>query len=340
MNLDRLKRWLVVGLLLLPLVVVGQIGGQRSFEFQNVPTNTRLTALGGVNVSIPDEDLNMAFSNPALTSDTLSGLASFNYLNYFANVGALSAIYQHDLGKYGSWYIGVVNFDYGEFEGRDQTGAITADFDASETLLVLGRSHTVRNFTFGASLKFVNSTIAEYSANSLAIDIGGVFKHPTQELNIGLVFKNVGFVLNDYNQTGNTKLTFDVQLGTTFKPQYMPFRFSFTAYNLYEGDIAYFNSNDPNSGEEPGLADKIFRHLNAGVELLISRNVNLRAGYNHLVRQELKLEETAGGAGFSFGLMFRIKAFEFSYSRGGYHAAGGSNNFGLTVNTNRFYKKK
>jgi len=95
----KLKRYLLAGILFLPLVVSAQIGGQRSFEFQNVPTNTRLTALGGVNVSIPDEDLNMAFSNPALTSDTLSGMASFNYLSYFANVGALSAIYQHNLGK-------------------------------------------------------------------------------------------------------------------------------------------------------------------------------------------------------------------------------------------------
>jgi len=336
----KLKRYLLAGILFLPLVVSAQIGGQRSFEFQNVPTNTRLTALGGVNVSIPDEDLNMAFSNPALTSDTLSGMASFNYLSYFANVGALSAIYQHNLGKYGSWYLGVISFDYGDFEGRDPTGAVTTDFDASETLLVLGRSHTVGHFTFGASLKFTNSSIAEYAANSLALDIGGVFKHPDKELNVGIVIKNAGIVLSDYTSDDDSKLPFDVQLGTTFKPQHMPFRFSFTAYNLSKGDSAFFNTNDPNAGDEPGTADKIFRHLNAGVELLISKNVNLRAGYNHLVRQELKLEETAGGAGFSFGLMFRIKAFEFSYSRGGYHAAGGSNNFGLAVNTNRFYKNK
>ncbi|MTI21480.1 type IX secretion system protein PorQ [Fulvivirga sp. RKSG066] len=327
-------------LVVLPSALVAQIGGQRSFEFQNVPATTRLTALGGVNVSLPEEDLNLVFANPALSGDTLSGYASFNYLAYFADVNVATFAYQHDLGKYGNWFIGATHFGYGSFTGRDATGAETEEFESGETLLILGRSHKVGNFTIGASLKFINSSLAEYTANALAVDLGGVFKHPEKQLNVGLVFKNIGVVLGDYTSSSDSKLPFDVQLGTSFKPEFMPFRFSFTAYNLYQGDISYFNENAIEQEEEPGNADKVLRHLTVGAELLLSKNVNLRVGYNHLVRQELKLEETAGGAGLSFGLMFRVKAFEFSYSRGGYHAAGGSHNFGLAANTNSFFKKK
>ena len=35
-----------------------QLGGKKSFEFLNVPNNARLAALGGVNVSLADRDIN------------------------------------------------------------------------------------------------------------------------------------------------------------------------------------------------------------------------------------------------------------------------------------------
>jgi len=333
------KLIIIMGLLaIMPLTLFAQVGGQRSFEFQNVPTNTRTTALGGVNVSIADEDINMIFGNPAVNGDTVSGYASFNYVSYFADINAVTFSYQHDLGKYGNWFVGATHFGYGGLIGRDAAGNATEDFDAGETLILIGRNHSVGNFSFGGSLKYVNAVLAEYRASTIAVDLGGVFKHPEKQLNVGLVFKNIGFVISDYTESGDSELPFDVQLGTTFKPEHMPFRFSFTAYNLYKGDIAYYNENNIDPEEEPGTADKIFRHLTVGAELLLSKNVNLRVGYNHLMRQELKLEEASRGAGFSYGLMFRIKAFEFSYSRAGYHAAGALNNFGLTANTNLFFK--
>ncbi len=83
---------------LFPVMVSAQVGGQNSYEFLNIPVNPRLVALGGVNVSIADEDVNMGFSNPALNGDTLSGLVSFSYLDYFADVSVVSAMYQHQAG--------------------------------------------------------------------------------------------------------------------------------------------------------------------------------------------------------------------------------------------------
>lgn len=326
-------------LFLLPSMVYSQIGGQQSFEYLNIPSNTRLVGLGGINVSLANQDVNLAFSNPALSGDTLSGLASFNYQNYFADAGVFSGVYQHDFGKLGSWFIGINHVDYGEFEGFDATGDVIGDFSAGETVIAIGRSHSIGLFTVGGSLKFLNSAIAGFNANALVMDIGGVFVHPKKELTVGLVFKNIGVVVSDYDELSESQLPFDVQAGISFKPQFMPFRFSFTGYNLTQGDITYFNANDP-AAEEAGVFDNALRHINIGAELLLSNNINLRFGYNHLVRQELRLEETAGGAGFSFGLMFRIKAFEFSYSRGGYHASGGSNVFGLVANTNMFLKNR
>ncbi len=332
---------LVFFFIVLSAKVNGQIGGQRSFEFLNIPNTARTVGMGGLNVSTPYEDVNLVMSNPALSSDTLSGKASFNYLSYFADANVLSTAYQHDFGKAGHWFIGVNHIDYGDFESFDASGAPLGEVDASETAIAVGRSHTVNNFTLGGSLKFLSSSIAGFNSAALAVDIGGSFINPNRLITVGLVFKNIGFVLSDYSDTENSKLPFDIQLGATIKPQYMPFRFTFTGYNLYQGDIAYFDPDNSNGDEEePGTGDKVLRHFTIATELILSKNFNLRAGYNHLVRQELKLEDTAAGAGFSFGLMFRVKAFEFAYSRGGYHAAGGSNSFTLAVDTNLLLKKR
>ncbi|GAA0890853.1 type IX secretion system protein PorQ [Fulvivirga kasyanovii] len=329
----------VVCLLVTCSIANAQVGGQRSYEFLNIPYSARVSGLGGVNVSLADVDINMAYNNPALTSDTLSGYLSFNYLSYFADIHSFSFIYQHDFGKYGAWFVGANHFDYGTIESFDDTGADLGELDAGETVIYLGRSHKAGNFTAGATLKFISSSITGYTSSAVAMDIGGVFMHPSRQLTAGLVFKNIGFVASEYTDSDAAKLPFDVQLGASFKPSHMPFRFSFTGYNLYQGDISYYDAAQMQAEDEPGTFDKIFRHIVVGAELLLTKNVNLRMGYNHLIRQELKLESTSGGAGFSFGLMFRVKAFEFAYSRGGYHAAGGSNNFTLTANTNLFFRK-
>ncbi|MEM6524651.1 MAG: type IX secretion system protein PorQ [Bacteroidota bacterium] len=331
----------IIALLGISAWASAQVGGQRSFEFLNIPNTARTVGMGGLNVSSPYEDVNLALSNPALASDSLVGKASFNYLDYFADASVLSTVYQFKLAGNQTWFIGINHVDYGDFDSFDATGAGLGTVSASETAVSMGTSWQKGNFILGTSIKFLNSSLAGFNSTALVTDLGGLFVHPNRSFTAGLVFKNIGMILSDYSDIDDSTLPFDVQIGATFKPKYMPFRFTFTGYNLSQGDIAYFDpDNGPAGEEEPGTFDRIFRRMAIGAELLLSKNINLRAGYNHLVRQELKLEDTAAGAGFSFGLMFRIKAFEFAYSRGVYHAAGGANSFTLTADTNSFFRKR
>ena len=39
----------------------------------------------------------------------------------------------------------------------------------------------------------------------------------------------------------NTILPFDIQIGSSIKPEYMPLRFSFTVFNIYGGDNLNYN---------------------------------------------------------------------------------------------------
>ena len=320
----------------------GQIGGQRSFEFLNVPTNARTAGLGNVNVSIKDQDVNLALQNPGLANPEMHNHISVNYILYLADLKYSSLTYAREFERLGTWTAGLQFMNYGKFDGYDPAGNPTGTFKASEFALTIGHSHQVGPFSLGANLRFASSSIAEYSASALMLDLGGVFEHPTQDFNVALVFKNLGLVLGDYTGGSNSTLPFDIQIGTSFKPEHMPIRFSATIYNLHQGDIAYFDpSGDGEPGkEEPGTIDKIFRHFVFGAEILLSENFQVRAGYNHLIRRELRLQQTSGGAGLTFGFMFRVKSFELAYTRALYNVAGGANYFTLSSNLNSFFKNK
>ncbi len=256
-------------------------------------------------------------------------MASANYHFYVADVGQSTFSYAHKFDKIGMLSFGVQHLSYGTIQGYDDTGLETGQYKSGETVLVISKSHLVSSFRLGASIKFAFSNIAGYRASAALLDFGGVFIHPTQQLRIGMVIRNFGFMLSDY-EASESSLPFDVQVGATFKPEHMPIRFSLTAYNLARKDATYY---DPASGqEEPSTLDKVLRRFNFGAEILIHRNINLLVGYNYLVHQELKLEEAGGGAGLAFGFSARIKSFEFALSRSGYVV--GNAGYGFTVSKN------
>jgi hypothetical protein len=315
-----------------------QLGGQRSFDFLNVPGNARLAGLGGVNVSLTDKDVNFFFSNPALVSDSLAGYASAGYQFYVADIGQASFAYAHKFKTIGTISFGVQHMSYGEITGYDASGLEIGSFKSGETAIVISKSHQVSNFRVGGNLKTVFSNIAGFHSSAVMLDLGGTFIHPTQELTIGLAFKNFGFALSEYSETSDTKVPFDVQVGATFKPEHMPLRFSLTAYNLASSGDAYDNPDDEDV--DPGSFDKIIGHINIGAEILFHRNVNVLVGYNFLKQQELKTENT-GGSGFSIGAAIKVKAFDVVISRSSYSVGNGAYSFTVAANIqNMIFKKR
>lgn len=316
----------------------GQTGGQHSFEFLNTAPNARLAALGGVNVSLRDRDVNFFAYNPALGGDSLAGFAAASYQFYVADIGQSSVVYAHQFNSIGTLTFGMQHINYGEIAGYDASGAEIGSFKSSETALVISKTHQVSNFRFGVNLKPVFSNIAGYRANALLFDLGGTFIHPRQDLTVGLVIKNFGLVLSEYADGSHTKVPFDVQAGITFKPEHMPLRFSFTAYNLGTTSGSY---DDPQNDEDDlSSFDKVMGHLNMGAEILFHRNVNILVAYNFLRQQELKTENT-GGNGFCIGASVKIKSFELIVSRTSYSTGNGAYGFTLTSNIqNMIFKKR
>lgn len=311
------------------LFSVSLVAQRNSFESLNLPGNATLSALGGINVSSTNQNVNFFQSNPALATDTTNGWGSASYLFYFAEIGMANFSYQHDFKTVGALSFGVQHLALGQIEGYDASGVAIGNFDSGETVLYLGKSHRINNFRLGANLKGAVSNVAGFRASALMVDLGGIFIHPHQDLNIGLAIKSIGFLLTEYSETSSTKLPFDIQAGVSFKPEHMPVRFSFTAHHLTSPDLLYDNAAI--ESEKPTTFDKLLAHLNIGTEVLVHKNARLLLGYNFLKYQELKLETAGRGSGFSFGILARVKSMEMSVSRVGY-VTGGSYQVSISAN--------
>jgi hypothetical protein len=322
--------------------VWGQSGGRRSFEFVNIPSNALLMGVGGVNVSLVEADVNLMYSNPALVGDSLAGDLSFSYMGYFADVSMGTISYAGQVGSSGVWHVGVQHLNLGSIDGYDEAGNFMDVFGSGETALTIGKSHQAGNFRMGANVKFLQSNLAGFRASALVLDLGGAFVHPEKDIVVGIAMKNMGVRLTDYSDDTQSRLPFDLQAGLSFKPEYMPVRFSFTAYNLVRGDLSYFDPNSTISpGESPsGAFDRVFRHVAIGTQWLLGPKVQARIGYNHLVRRDLRVLNAGGMSGISLGMSLRTRVFEFAYTRGGYHVAGGSDTITITGNMHAMGRKK
>ena len=311
-----------------------------SFQFLNLPAGARVAGLGGVINTSTDDDVNLFLSNPALLDSANDNHISWSHLGFYADVKYNTLAYAKTFKKAGTFGIGIQHLGYGSIDSYDVSGNPAGSFDASETAIVISHSHQLSVFRLGVNLKYAYSGIYTYNSSALALDIGGVFIHPEKEFMASILFKNLGFVMSGYTEASDATLPTDLQVGLTFKPEHMPFRFSITGYSLFNFNENYSDESiNPREGE-PGIGDRLFRHLNIGTEVLFSSNFNVRLGYNHRVRKELSLPEKSGLSGMSLGLMARVKAFELSYTFTTYHVDSGRSYFTITSNLNRVFKKK
>lgn len=325
-----------------------QVGGQRGFSFLELPTSAKQAALGGVIVSSFGHDVNMVAANPALLNQEMDKQLSLSYVGYLADIKQSNLAYAFNHEKLGRWAIGLNYLNYGDFTQRDATGLEEGSFTVNDYTLSLSHARQSDAFTIGATAKLAVSSIAGNKAIGVLADVGGIFRHPEQDLTVGLVFKNIGYQVKPFDEGERAAMPFDAQLGASYKPEYMPVRLSVTAHHLYQFDVVYLDpyassrldENGNEIKEEKAFGDKLARHFVAGAEFIFSENFQLRAGYNHLRRKELSLENKGGGAGLSLGAMLRVRSFELNYGAAFYHASGGSHYITVSTNTGTFLKKK
>ncbi|MGI4870989.1 MAG: type IX secretion system protein PorQ [Janthinobacterium lividum] len=335
-------------LLLLPFAAQAQIGGRSAFTFLELPPSAQLAAQGSMSASARSSDPTQFFASPALLNADMDHTAAASYVAYVTDIRQSTAAYAFNTEKRGRFGLGLTYLNYGSFESFDAMGNSLGSFSVNEYALAAADSYTKGKFTFGLTGKLAVSGIAGNRAVGLAADAGVLFKPTAQDFTVGLVVKNAGYMLKPYIAGSREPLPLDVQLGSTIKPEHMPLRFTLTAHHLHKWDIQYLDPNargtlDANNNEvKPTFnwADNLARHFTFAAELLLGKGLNLRLGYNHLQGRELRLDNTGGGAGFSYGAMVRIAQFQLDYTHATLQAAGSSNYFTVSRSLDSFLKKK
>lgn len=320
---------------------VGQIGGAKSFQLLNTPVNARVAGMGGYNVSQNRGDINWVFYNPAMLDSVTAGDISVGFVNFYGGSKYSQVAYAFNAGRLGKVAAGLTHLGHGSFDSYDESGNFIGTFNASEYVLRLSLSHRMGPFVMGVAPQLAVSSIAGFRSAALLADLGGLYQHPSRDFAVGLAIKNAGFALTRYAEE-KPEVPFDVQLGVTFKPEQMPVIFSFTGTNLPRQNLVYFDpaSRTYFNRTEPSAFDKVFYRVNLGAEFLFGPNFHLLAGYNHRIRKELRLEQAAGGAGFSAGVWIKFKTFELTIARSHYHVVGGNTHFTVSHNVQRLFHKR
>lgn len=327
-----------------------QQGGSSLFNFLNVAPGNYGHSMGGIMISTAGSDLSTSVQNPALLNEEMFHTGNFNLQFGFSGIKSGYAGYANHHKKWNiNWSTGIQFTNYGRFQGADEWGNLREEFSAGDYSLVLGMNRPLNeNFSMGLNTKFIYSQYESYIATGLAWDIGAHYVLKDRNAHIGVVAKNLGFVTKSYTENGGI-LPFDLQVGFSKKLKHLPFRYHITAHHLYKWNVRYDDPELRTSnvlGEDQGpsafavFADNLFSHLNFGGEFLLGKkeNLKLRFSYNHMLRQELLINNLRGITGFNGGVEFKIKRFVVGYSFGLQHQHGSSKM--ISIRTDFGSKKK
>ena len=296
---------------------------QSTFEFLTINENAKIKALGGNNVSLHSNQ-NYFLANPSLLFFSKNKSILINHMKYILDITSSSILYTDSISQLGKFGLGIKYFSHGEFDGYDVFGNSTGLLHPKEFSINFTKAIKFSDFIFGTNIKYVNSKIFDKINNAILIDLGGIF-YLTKRKNItlGINISNFGFLLSKEN----IPLPLYIQLGTTFKPKYMPIRFSFTlnkSSNKSSNNDIYSNS-----------FTQLISHMNAGIEILISKNLNLQLGYNYKINQELSLSNNRNNDGLSYGIEIVLRRFNLNYGRVIMNTLNNSNIISLNFNLKR-----
>ena len=331
--------YILLALLVAILPVSAQIKGAGSsvFHFLNLPASARLNALGGENVSISDDDISMAFMNPALLTAHTDKVLQLNYAYYLAGTMFGSVMYGHNY-KENYFAAGIHYLDYGQMAYADEFGNLLGTtFTAKDICVNLMYARQLGpQFRVGATLKPIFSVYEQYNSFALGADIGGHFQTEDSTFQMGLALRNIGWQLKsfyeeDYGQH-TEMLPLNLELGLNYRLAHAPLRFSLTIHNMQHWNIAP-------AGEEVKWFDMLFRHTIWAVDIVPrSEKFYLTVSYNHRRQAEMNITNVRSMAGLGLGLGMKIYKFRLGFAMSQYTKSNFTYQVSLSTDINSFLK--
>ena len=284
-----MKRSLFVLLLsLFALFSYAQDDSQTEYTFLRLPVSAHAAAMGGDNITMPDDDALLMFHNPALIIGATPKTVSLQYMRYIAGCNNAAAAYNMVFDD--KWYVGagIQYMGYGSMRQTDSDNNDLGTFSANDIALQATLGYELaRNLSGGITLRGVYGSIGTYNSLAVAADLGLNLYIPESEWSVGIVAKNLGGQIKAYDEDFE-KMPLDLQGGVSKRLIGSPLRLSLTLVDLNHTGYS--------------LKD----HMVIGAEALLSDQIYVAGGYNFRRAHDMKVYDGEGnnsshGAGLSFG---------------------------------------
>lgn len=287
------------------------------FHFLKLPTSSHAMALGGTNVSIPDDDASLLFQNPALMANMSNKSINLSFLTYMQGCKAGNASWVMAHGERGTWGVGAQFLGYGSMRGMTVDEVETGDFRALDMAISGGYTYMLTEHIAGGVIgKFIYSKYDAYSSIALAVDLGFNYWNEDLNLSISTVAANLGGQVKAFGDH-HERLPFDLRIGFTKGFARAPIRFS-----VELADLTRWRTKDYYTAGEELSGGRIFtNHLILGIDIVPMDLFYISAGYNFRRAYELKAAGSSHAAGLCFGAGLNLKKFSVGLSYAKYHVS-------------------
>ena len=283
---------------------------QTAYNFLRLPVSAHIAALGGENITITDDDATLIFHNPALINGVSERTVNLNYMTYMEGAKTASAAFVKGIGDRGSWGVTGQYMDYGTMRQTTADNQDLGTFSARDIVFGGSFAYALTNtLSGGITAKVISSHIAGYSSLAVGFDLGLNYLNENGDLSISAVARNLGGQVKAYDDTFE-RIPFDLQVGVSKRLGNAPLRFSATLSRLHDWDEAFG------------------RHLAIGIDVELSQQIYIAAGYNFRRASQMKISEDDGssshGAGLSLGAGLQLERFKLHIAYGKYHVSASS----------------
>lgn len=296
------------------LLWAGESGGEAGFDFLRTEMGARPAAMGGAFTAVVG-DIHGLIYNPASLVGVRDKESVFTYLDHLLDIKSGFVGFSKSLAGAGQLGVGVFYINYGEMRRTDPDGEDLGSFMPADFVLSVAHADSFSmGLRFGVSLKYVQSSIDQFTARGVAVDFGLIYRIPSQLLNIGLSVLNLGKSVQAFVDKLE-KLPISYRVGFSKRLAHLPLllNFNLIKYQYDESNIFW------------GL------YWALGSEFTITKNFFLRWGYNSRGREEKVGLGSDRFAGFSLGFGIRLGEYRLDYGHSSYGTLGIMNYSTLTI---------
>lgn len=316
--------------------------GASAYSFLEVPSSSHAFALGGTNITVIDDDINLMEQNPALLGPEIDMQVGFNYMHYLGASNFAGVRYGMAAGDRGAWSIGIQYLGYGTMSQTEADGSVVGTFSPQDVVFSGMYAHDFTDrLRGGINVKMIYSSYEQYTAFAMATDLGLNYYDPDHDMSLSLVLKNLGGQIKRFDNAYD-RLPFDIQLGWMQRLGSSPFQLSITAWHLNKWNLPYYDMED-NGSEirvlKQSFISNLFRHLVFGLQYAPSDKFYIALGYNYKTRTDMSTYNRNILSGFSIGAGLKVKSFALGVAYAQPHKSGSSIMLNLSTNLNELLRR-